>query len=69
MKKAKVSVANTGSIANTLLEDGDRESDHAYGGNVEVVEVLVQKPSPQKNPSKVVATTIKPRFRFKKARM
>ena len=64
LKKAKVSAAD---IADTLLEDVDHESNHANGGNIEVVEVPVQKPSAPENPTKVAVATIKPGFRFKKA--
>ena len=48
-KKAKVLALGVGSIADTLFEDADQESDHAYGAEVETVKVPVQKPNTSEN--------------------
>ena len=66
-KKVKATASGPRSITDILAEDADRESDHTYGGDAKVVEVLVQKPDTPENPVEVVAPTYDPMFRFKKA--
>ena len=66
-KKVKAVGPGPRSITKTLAEDADRESDHAYGGDIEVVEVLVKKPDAPENLVEVVAPTYDPNFQFKTA--
>ena len=66
-KKKKIPGADPGTITETLAEDADRESDHAYEGFVEAVKLPVQKPEGPENPVKVVAPSYVPVIRFKKA--
>ena len=68
-KKVKATASGPMSITETLAEDADRESDHAYGGDIEVVEVPVQKPDAPENLVEVVAPMYEPVFHFKKAGM